>query len=56
MDFVAVSNLWVKNQTDPAVMVTDDDLEDDTIDGKSTLEGEPIKKLKQSFKDKHNID
>lgn len=56
MKIGAVGNLWIILGNKDPIMVTDEDMEDDTIDGKSTLEGEPVKKLKQSFKDKHNID
>jgi len=51
----AHSYLWVQNGSDDPIQVTPDDMEDDTIDGESTMGGEPIKKLKQSFKDKYNI-
>jgi len=55
LELGAHSYLWVQNGSDDPVQVTPDDMEDDTIDGETTMDGEPIKKLKQSFKDKHNI-
>jgi len=51
----AKSNLWIKKPNGDTVMVTENDLEPDTVNGEPLLNGEPCVKLKQAFKDLHGL-
>jgi len=55
MVVAAKSNLWLKKRNGDYVMVTDNDLEPDTVNGEPNLDGEPCVKLKQAFKDLHGL-